>query len=223
MPPRDGAIMRSPTAQQVLQVCTRFREQYAGGTELQPACELAFQAVKKAYRLRTETTVRDACVRRLGLNHTRDFYELLRAWMGGDARPLLRLLKEHSHPRDHGDIDSCLAMPVPPKHESSAAVARQDEPETVSFRLHAQDARSLRAVAAYEGVSQGELLAALVTAALRERVEVGERRLVIKEQPATKSIPYTCGRCGSQVWGPRGLNILCGGCGEALGSDGDGR
>src|SRR5690348_5631617 len=93
MPPRKHAIMRSGTVQQVLQVCKLFRQNYAGGIELRRAYEQAVRTVTKNCRLRTETSIRDACVRRLDLDSIDGFYELLSAWVSGESRPLLQLLK----------------------------------------------------------------------------------------------------------------------------------
>lgn len=61
--------------------------------------------------------------------------------------------------------------------------APKDEPETVSFRLQARDARLLRALAELEGIPVGELTARVVSMAVRERMKVAAHR-IIDERPA---------------------------------------
>jgi len=129
----------------------------------------------------TYQTIGDGCRRRLGLHDISNLYELLAAWAKGDARPLLRQLKEHSVDAAHADIDAFFAaIPsgVSSHREPLLISAPREETETVSFRLSATDARLLRVLAELERSSVGEVAARMVALSVREQIKVAAQELL---------------------------------------------
>jgi len=173
-------MMTPSTVEQLLQVFRLFRDNHAGGMPLHRSYHQAVRTVARNYSV-TYQTIGDGCRRRLELNNINELYEILSAWVRGEPRALIHQLKEHSDPAAHSEIDKFFATTEPtalPKPKPSVMGAPKDEPETVSFRLRALDARMLRALAELEGVSVGELTARVVSETVRERMKVVARGLI---------------------------------------------
>jgi len=178
-------MMTSSTVQQLLQVFRLFRDNHAGGMPLHRSYHEAVHTVARDHSV-TYQTIGDGCRRRLELNNINELYEILSAWVRGEPHALIHQLKEHCDPAAHSEIDKFFSTTRPTafsKTTPSVMGAPKDEPETVSFRLQARDARMLRALAELEGLSVGELTARVVSAAVRERMKVVARGL-IEERPA---------------------------------------
>jgi len=178
-------MMTPHTVEQLLKVFRRFRDNHASGMPLHRSYHEAVRFVAEAYSV-TYQTIGDGCRRRLQLNEINELYELLALWVKGDSRGLVRQMKENSDPSAHAEIDQFfLSGPSAPpeKQKVSARSATPSEPETISFRLPARDARMLRALAELEGVSVAELTARTVSAAVRDRMTVVARSIV-KESDA---------------------------------------
>jgi hypothetical protein len=121
----------------------------------------------------TYQTIGDGCRRRLELSNISELYEMISAWVRGEPNHLLRQLKEHADPVTHGEIDKFFFTTEPfDSPKPSATPTPKDESETVSFRLHARDARMLRALAELEGISVGEITGRIVAAAVRDRMKI---------------------------------------------------
>ena len=173
-------MMTPHTVQQLLQVFRLFRENHAGGMPLNHSYHEAVRTVAEKYSV-TYQTIGDGCRRRLELTNINELYEMLSAWVRGEPGALRNQLKRHSDPTSHSEIDKFFSISEPttsPKPKLSVTSAAKDEPETVSFRLHARDARLLRALAELEGASVGELTARVVSAAVCERMKVVARELI---------------------------------------------
>lgn len=180
-------MMTPSTVHQLLQVFRLFRDNHAGGVALHRSYHEAVRTVARNHSV-TYQTIGDGCRRRLELNNINELYAILSAWVRGDSRALILQLKEHSDPAAHSEIDKFFSTTEPtasPKTKQSVMAAPKDEPETVSFRLQARDARILRALAELEGVSVGELTAGVVSEEVRKRMKVVARGL-IEEQPTHK-------------------------------------
>jgi hypothetical protein len=100
--------MTIESIRQVLRVVSSFRENRADGAFLEEAAIEAMQAVGKEDRLE-DRTIRDACWRRLGLPSIKHFYELLAALERGNPELLNNLLKQHSEPAAHDEINQFFA------------------------------------------------------------------------------------------------------------------
>ncbi len=177
-------MLNPNSVQQLLQVLRLFRENHRGGRYPEDSFHEAVRTVANNYRV-TYQTIGDGCRRRLELT-ANEPHEMLLAWIRGEPRPLLCQLKKYSDPAAHSEIDkffSTTEPPTSPKPKPSVMSPPRDESEAVSFRLHAHDARLLRALAELEGVSVGELTARVVSASVRERMKVVAREL-IGERPA---------------------------------------
>jgi hypothetical protein len=176
--------MTPHTIQQLLQVFRLFWENHTGGMPLHHSYHEAVRTVAKDHSV-TYQTIGDGCRRRLGLTNINDLHEMLSAWVRGEPSALLHQLQRHSDPAIHSEIDkffSTTTLTVSTKLKPSVMSAPRDESETVSFRLKARDARSLRALAALEGIPVGEFTARVVSLAVQEQMEVVAHRF-IKERP----------------------------------------
>lgn len=177
----QGTAMITPqTVQQLLEVCRNFRDNHASGMPLHRSYKEAVHTVANAHSVFYQT-IGDGCRKRLRLSNIREFHELLAAWVKGDARGLVRQLKENSDPSAHAEIDQFFSGGQPAPTQISKASPKgplRNETETFSFRLPERDARMLKALAELEGVSVGELTARVVSAAVRNRMKVLARGIV---------------------------------------------
>lgn len=172
--------MTPHTVQQLLQVFRLFRENHAGGMPLHMSYHEAVRSVAKTDSL-TYQTIGDGCRRRLGLTNINELHEMLSAWVRGEPGALLNQLKRHSDPVSHREIEKFFSTTEPTtilKPKASVTAVPKEEPETVSFRLQARDARWLRALAELKGVSASELTASVVSTAVREQMKVVARGLI---------------------------------------------
>ncbi len=173
-------MLTPQSVQQLLQVLRNFRDNHASGMPLHRSYQEAVRTVAIAHSV-TYQNIGDGCRRRLRLNDISEFHELLAAWVKGDARGLVRQLKENSDSSAHSEIDQFFSgvQPAPTENrKASSKGTSHNETETLSFRLLPRDARMLKALAELEGVSVGELTARVVSAAVRDRMTVVARGIV---------------------------------------------
>lgn len=168
--------MTPHTVQQLLQVFRLFHENHRRGMPLNRSYHEAVRTVAKSFSV-TYQTIGDGCRRRLELTSINELYEMLSAWVRGESRALLNQLKKCSDPAAHAEVERFFSMTeavTPPKPKPSF------ESVAVSLRLEARDASLLRALAELEGE---EVIARVVSGAVRERMKVVARGL-IDEGPA---------------------------------------
>ena len=75
--------------------------------DLIDATPRAFKTSGKFYNVH-ESTIRDACTRRLQLN-INEFRELVQKWLNNDSSGLKAILKSHTPEQYHSEIDSFFA------------------------------------------------------------------------------------------------------------------
>ena len=168
------------TIHQLLQVFRVFRENYLGGMPLHRSYHQAVRSVAQSHSV-TYQTIGDGCRRRLRLNDINDLFELLSAWMKGDPQALKRQLNQNSESAAHPDIDRFFAESSSPalvRQKISSQGSSVNGFETVSFRLPERDARRLRALAELEGLSVSEIIARVVSTAVRDRMKVVAQELI---------------------------------------------
>ena len=173
-------MMTPQTVQQLLQVFRNFRDNHASGMPLHRSYQKAVRTVADGHSV-TYQNIGDGCRRRLRLNDISEFYELLAAWVKGDARGLVRQLKANCDPSTHAEIDQFFSGGQPAPTENKKASPKgpsHNETEVFSFRLPEHDARMLKALAVLEGVSAAELTARAVSAAVRDRMAVVARGII---------------------------------------------
>jgi hypothetical protein len=173
-------MMTPRTIQQLLQVFRTFRDNYASGMPLHRCYHEAVRAVATTHSV-TYQTIGDGCRRRLKLDDINQLYELLTAWVKGDPRGLARQLKENADRAAHDEIDQFFSTgqtPISEKPKVSAKALTSEEPETITFRLPAREARMLRALAELEGVSVSELTGLVVCTAVRNRMAAAARTII---------------------------------------------
>ena len=178
-------MMTLHTVQQLLQVFRTFRENHSSGMPLHRSYQEAVRSVATTYSV-TYQTIGDGCRRRLKLANIAQLYELLAAWVKGDPRGLVEQLKANADLSGHKEIDqffSSAQSPVSEKPKISAKILATEEPETITFRLPAREARMLRALAELEGVSVSDLTAMVVSTAVRNRM-ASAARTIIKDAEA---------------------------------------
>lgn len=158
---------------QLLYLLRLVREGFEGGLSLRQAYRQAVRRAAEHYGV-TYQTLGDLCRRRLDLGRIGTFYALLEDWLGGDPKPLSDCLKAASNASAHSDIDAFFqAMPASGAHSSRPMDARPtaDDPEAISFRLPAREARMLRALAELEGMRPPDLLRRLVGAVVKDKMK----------------------------------------------------
>ena len=164
------------TVKQLLQVFHLFHANHTRGMPLNRSYHEAVRSVAEGSSV-TYQTIGDGCRRRLELTSINELYEMLSAWVRSESRALLNQLKKCSDPAAHAEIERFFSMTevtTPSKPKPSF------ESVAVSLRLQARDARLLRALAELEGE---EVIARVVSGAVRERMKVVARGL-IDEGPA---------------------------------------
>ena len=166
------ARMRNETIErQLLPLLALVRKKYVAGARLSEALREATEQIAVENRT-TQQNIADSYTRRLDLRGDSAVERsrgLFRQWLdAGDPRPLVNLVKAHSHENAHNLIDAFFfqlpASPVPQPLVPTAC-------ETISFELPQNEARMLRALAANDGVPEGEFVGQAVRAALAAKMK----------------------------------------------------
>lgn len=166
-------MLTRESVNQLLYLLRLFREGFEGGLSLRRAYRQAVRQTADRYGV-TYQTLGDLCRRRLNLKRIGAFYALLEDWMGGEPKVLADCLKAASSASAHGDIDVFFeAAPASGAQRSRPARGRPgvEEPEAISFRLPAREARMLRALAELEGMRPPDLLRRLVGGVVKDKMK----------------------------------------------------
>ncbi len=166
------ARMRIETIErQLLPLLALVRKKYLAGVGLHEALREATQQIADENKT-TQQNITDGYTRRLNLtgdNAVDRFRELLRLWLDAAVPgPLITALKSHAHENAHNLIEAFFSQ-LPASQVPQPLVATACE--TMSFELPQNEARMLRALAANDGVSEGEFVGQAVRAALAAKMK----------------------------------------------------
>lgn len=174
----SSSKLRSSSVSQMLEVLSRFWSKYSRTFDVDRAHIEAIKEVSQGRNV-AQQTIYDLNWRRVGFDRIQKFRNLLEKWVLGDPKPLIDVLRRHTHSQYHGEIiqffkqDKFVATvkssgrSIPQEKMNVRGVAAVGE--TFSFQLQPDTAKKVKVLALVEEISPADWLANAVPEVIEKK------------------------------------------------------